>query len=543
MAKRDTLLGVSFFNDLKKEFSGYSKQKFTKDLLAGLTVTAVALPLALAFGVSSGLDASSGLISAIIAGLIIGPLAGASYQISGPTGTMAVILTGLAVSYGPDAVFLVGMLSGIILLIAAVLKIGALVSYIPLPVVTGFTSGIAVIIALSQVDNFFGVTSQGETSFAKIYSYTKLGFTPDLTTVLFGMLVVVIMIFWPKKWNDKVPSSLIGIIVALILEIILDLNLKEVGALPTSLFGENRLHFSFITISNIKKFISPAISIAALIMVESLLCGSYARKMKNNERFFANRELSAQGIGNIIIPFFGGIPATSAIARTSVAIKSGGQTRLTGFINALGLLAAMFLFGPYISRVPLSALAGVLMVTAWRMNDWNAIKNIFDKKIKTSISQFSITLVATVIFDLTSAILIGIVFSMVMFVISSNKISVEVDDVTEELIKNAKKTKVIYVDGSLFFGTQEILISEVELLIKSKTKRIIFSLRGVPNIDHSSVNELTQIVKMCRDKKIKVLFCGVQPPVMKMFKRLDFIEVLGHSNFYTSVVMALESLD
>ena len=535
-------LKVSFFRDLSKEFQGYSPAVFSKDLLAGFTVTAVALPLALAFGVSSGLDAASGLITAIMAGLVIGALGGASFQISGPTGAMAAILAALAARYGADGVFIAGMLSGIILIIAAALRVGALVSYIPGPVVTGFTSGIAVIIALGQIDNFFGTTSHGETALARLVSYGNLGFSPQLPTLFYGMLVVLLMVCWPKKWNAKLPASLLGIIIALVVQMFFDLPVAEVGAIPRTLLGDNRLRFESLHFSELSKYFSPAISIAALGMVESLLCGASAGKMKG-EKLNATRELFAQGIGNTLIPFFGGVPATAAIARTSVAIKSGGQTRMTSIIHALGLMASMFLLGSYMSRIPLAALGGVLMVTSWRMNEWHAIKQIFQKRIKTSISQFSITMVSTVIFDLTFAIMIGIVFSMVMFVVKSNKISIEVDDVSGEVAKKAGNTKVVYVDGSLFFGSQDVLTRKVESLLSEKAERIIFSLRGVPSIDHSSVNEFTEIVKMCRNVNVAVLFCGVQPAVMSMFTRLDFINQLGESCFFSSAVTALESIN
>ncbi|MDY0289052.1 MAG: SulP family inorganic anion transporter [Sphaerochaeta sp.] len=543
MASKGTLSGVSFFHDLKKEFSGYNGAKFSKDLLAGLTVTAVALPLALAFGVSSGLDAASGLITAILAGLVIGGLAGASFQISGPTGAMSAVLVGLATAYGPQGVFFAGMVSGLILLLASVLRIGALINYIPSPVITGFTSGIGIIIALGQVDSFFGTTSIGNTYIAKLLSYGELGFSPHLPTLSYGMLIVLMMVFWPKRLRGKIPASLVGIIVALVAQMFLNLDVAEVGLIPRSLLGEHRLQLSTITLANFKHIISPAISIAALGMIEGLLCGSSGAKMKGGEeKFKANRELFAQGVGNTLIPFFGGIPATAVISRTSVAIKSGGQTRLTSIIHALGLLASMFLLSPFMSRIPHAALSGVLMVTAWRMNDWPAIREIFQKKIKTSIAQFLLTMIAIVVFDLTVAIMLGIAFSMIMFVIKSNKISIEIDDVTKDLLDTSRKTKVVYVDGSLFFGSQELLTAEVELMLEHKVRRIIFSVRGVPNIDHSAVNEFVDIVKMCRDSGVEVLFCGVQPPVMHMFKRLDFVEHLGKGNFYTSVVIALEAL-
>ena len=544
MASKGTLSNVSFLHDLKEEFSGYTGVKFSKDLLAGLTVTAVALPLALAFGVSSGLDAASGLITAIIAGLVIGGLAGASFQISGPTGAMSAVLVGLATAYGPQGVFFAGMVSGLILLLAATLRIGALINYIPSPVITGFTSGIGIIIALGQVDSFFGTTSQGDTYIMKLLSYGELGFSPHLPTLFYGMLIVLMMVFWPKKLRGKIPASLIGIIVALILQMILNLDVSEVGLIPRSILGEHRLELSTITLANFKHVISPAISLAALGMIEGLLCGSSGAKMKGGkEKFKANRELLAQGVGNTIIPFFGSIPPTAVISRTSVAIKSGGQTRLTSIIHALGLLASMFLLSPFMSRIPHAALSGVLMVTSWRMNDWPAIREIFQKRIKTSMAQFLITMLAIVVFDLTIAIMLGIAFSMIMFVIKSNKISIEIDDVTKDLLDNSRETKVVYVDGSLFFGSQELLTLEVEQMLSEKVGRIIFSIRGVPNIDHSSVNEFVDIVNVCRANDVELLFCGVQPPVMHMFERLDFVDLLGKTNFYTSVVIALEALN
>jgi SulP family sulfate permease len=535
------LNNFAFFKDLSREFSDYSVTKLSKDILAGLTVTAVALPLALAFGVSSGLDAASGLITAILAGFIIGALGGASFQISGPTGAMAAILVSLVARHGAEGVFIAGFLSGLILLAAAYLKVGSLVSYIPSPVVTGFTSGIAVIIALGQIDNFFGTVSSGESALAKLLSYTSLGFPIDLATLGYGLFVVLLMILWPKKWNARFPASLLGIIITLVVQMLLDLPVKEVGLIPRSLMGENRLHLFALPIRELTQYISPAISIAALGMVESLLCGSSAGKMKG-EKLNATRELYAQGIGNVIIPFFGGIPATAAIARTSVAIKSGQQTRLTGIVHAIGLLASMFLLSPYMSRIPLASLAGVLMVTAWRMNEWHSIRQIFSKKIKTSMAQFLITMVATVVFDLTIAILIGLIFSMVMFIIRSHHISIEVDPVTPELGTYDAATKVVYVDGSLFFGSQDQLTKVVENLLAEGVGRIIFSLRGVHTIDHSSINEFVEIVNMCRKNSVDVLFCGLQPSVQSLMKRLGFYELVGQDKFFSSAVTALESL-
>lgn len=265
----------------------------------------------------------------------------------------------------------------------AALKIGKLVSYIPAPVITGFTSGIAIIIALGQIDNFFGTVSKGENAIAKLISYGNLGFSPNWWAVGFGLLVVLIMVVYPKKISAYFPSSLMAIIIAVIANFILNpdaaaSNVTEVGSIPQKLITDQSLLLNGIDFAHITDLLMPALSIAVLGMIESLLCGAAAGKMKG-EKMDSTRELIAQGIGNVLIPLFGGVPATAAIARTSVVIKSGGQTRLASVIHSVTLILSMFLLGGVMSRIPLSALAGVLMVTAFRMNEWAVIKQLFQK--------------------------------------------------------------------------------------------------------------------------------------------------------------------
>ncbi|HAQ39510.1 MAG TPA: SulP family inorganic anion transporter [Clostridiales bacterium] len=535
-----------YFQDLKLEFKGYNSKKFTQDAMAGLTVTAVALPLALAFGVSSGADAAAGLITAIIAGILIGGLSGASYQISGPTGAMSAILMSLAMKNGIDGVLLAGFLSGVILLIAAALRFGKLVTFIPSPVVTGFTSGIAIIIALGQIDNFFGTTSQGENALQKLLSYGTLGFSPNLYAVMFGVLVILIMVVWPKKWNARFPSSLAGIIIALAVNWILKLPVSVVGDIPRTLLSENRLAFSTITLSNITNLLSPAVSIAMLGMIESLLCGASAGKMKN-EKLNADRELMAQGIGNMIIPFFGGVPATAAIARTSVAIKSGGQTRMVSVIHSVGLLASMFLFGSVMSEIPLAALAGVLMVTAWRMNEWREIKYIFNKKFGTAIIEFVVTMAATVMFDLTIAILIGVFLGIMIYVAKNSELKVDVSPVDTKRIKghgvsdNHSNTKIAYLTGPLFFVTREKLKLLTEYA--DDTENIIISMRAVTTIDESAVSEFREVVSEISEGGTNILFCGIQPSVKEMFDRSGMTDLIGSRLIFWDAIEALKHLD
>lgn len=540
---------VKYIDDLKKEFKNYDAKLLLKDLMAGLTVAAVALPLALAFGVSSGADAASGLITAIFAGVVIGMLGGASYQISGPTGAMATILLSISAKFGMSGVLTAGILSGVIIIIAALLKAGKLVSFIPQPVITGFTSGIAITIALGQIDNFFGTHSKGGEVIEKIASYLELGFTPDTVATLFGLLVILIMVFYPKKLQSIIPSSLASIIIVLIINLILfkdGARVLEVGDIPKTLITKDSIFSNGIDFSQIKNLLMSAISIAALGMVESLLCGASAGKMKH-EKLDAQRELFAQGLGNIIIPLFGGIPATAAIARTSVAIKAGAQTRLVSLFHSLTLVLSMFLLGGVMSRIPLSALAGVLLVTSWRMNEWDAIKQIFKSKIKSSIAMYLITMISTVIFDLTIAIIVGIILAMCLFVINSSKLRVSINRVDTKRLegKDVKSehdnTLIVYLSGPMFFGTQEVLTKA--LMEAGEYDAVVFSMLGVPSIDQSAIIEMEDLLDEFKDNNIMALFCGVQHNVMETMLKADFMEKVGDEHFVWDAVAALKKIE
>ena len=660
-----------YFKRLKTEFKGYNAGKFGKDVLAGITVAAVALPLALAFGISSGATAAAGLITALIAGVVIGLLSGASYQISGPTGAMAAILCSLVATYQIQGVFIACFMSGAILLLCGIFKLGGLVQFIPTPVITGFTSGIAIIIAFGQINNLTGLKCDGASTIDKIVSYfntpqtlnfeaiaigvcvivfmliypKKLnaiipsslmstgamaailcslvatyqiqgvfiacfmsgailllcgifklgglvqfiptpvitGFTSGIAIIIafgqinnltglkcdgastidkivsyfntpqtlnfeaiaIGVCVIVFMLIYPKKLNAIIPSSLMSIIIATALNFIFNFNVGIVGEIPQTLLLNDRLDITAIDFDTVKNLIFPAISIAALGLIESLLCGASAGRMKN-EKLDSDQELVAQGIGNMLIPFFGGVPATAAIARTSVAIKSGAQTRIAGVIHSLVLLASMFLLGGVMSKIPMAALAGVLIVTAWRMNEFAVIKDIFGRKIKTAMFQYLITMAATVIFDLTVAIIIGILFSVIMFVLKVSDMTVNVADVDPAKIDIADKdgklcgTKVVYVTGPLYFGTSNKLSEKLSHLEVDDGGKLIFSMRGVPIADISGVQAMKELCDSLSARKIEIYFSCVQPAVDEMFHRCGLIETYGEERFFWSTDKAMK---
>lgn len=528
-----------YVSDLKREFKGYNKSVLSKDVMAGLTVAAVALPLALAFGVSSGATAASGLITAIIAGLLIGALSGASFQISGPTGAMTAILILLVQKHGLSGMFIATFLAGLMLIAAGILRLGRIITYIPSSVITGFTSGIAVIIALGQVDSLFGTTSHGDSALAKLLSYASTGFSPHLPTLGIGLFVIAIMVFWPASWNAKCPSSLASLILVLVINRFAGLNTPLVGEIPKTLFLGDRLSFSDLSIDELSVFLMPALSIAALAMIESLLCGAAAGRLKK-ETLRGDRELIAQGIGNVLIPFFGGVPATAAIARTSVVIKSGGQTRMAGLIHALVLLLSMFLLAPVMSAIPLSALAGVLIVTAWRMNDWDNIRFIFGRRFKSGIAKFTVTMCATVLLDLTQAIVVGVAFSVALVVARLASIDIDIREVDHTRLKelgaftpsSRDHIRVAYLTGAIFFASVNKLKEQLSDL--GETTILILSMRGVPMVDLSGIQGLYELIAELKQNGTVILLSNVHEKVIKDLKRGGVVDLVGERLVFAS---------
>ena len=489
----------------------------------------------MAFGVSSGASAAAGLVTAIIAGVVIAILGGASYQISGPTGAMSAVLVGIVAEYGLQGVFFACLAAGVLLLLAGVFKLGRLISFIPMPVIMGFTSGIAIIIAMGQIDNFFGTVSEGDSNLEKIASYGRLGFHPNMQAVLIGLLVVLVMVFWPKKWGARVPGSLVGIILATI-----------VGDIPKTLLLADRLSLGGLSFTMLENMISPIVTIAALGMIESLLCGASASRMKG-EAFNADQELIAQGVGNILLPLFGGVPATAAIARTSVAVKSGQQTRLTSVFHSLFLLASMFLLGGVMARLPLSALAGVLMVTAWRMNDWEGIRYVFRRKFKSGISQFLVTMVATVVFDLTVAIILGVVYSAILYMAKSSHIRINFSSIDTNKLRSVdgkppilETSGVAYITGPLFFGAVDEFNHRMADM--PNYDHVILSMRGMPSVDVSGAQAMLELCESLKSQGKTVACCGMTEAVRSYFDRAGITELLGEESYFWSADQAILDL-
>jgi sulfate permease, SulP family len=529
----------------KDEFTGYSLAKFQQDLLAGLTVAAVALPLALAFGVASGASAAAGLVTAILAGILMGFLSGAPFQISGPTGAMSAVLIVLVSRYGLEGIWVAGLLSGVLLLMIGLLRLGRFIAFIPAPVISGFTSGIALIIFIGQIDNFLGLrTPSTETAAQKVLAYFQSGVTPDFHTILLGLIVIGTMILWPARWSVRFPSSLLGIILTTFLNWMLHWSTPVIGTIPQSLILQSHLHLSNIPWANISEFVAPTLAITALGAVESLLCGAVGSNM-TGIRLQANQELIAQGLGNMLIPFFGGVPATAAIARSSVGIKSGGQTRLVSIIHAVGLLLSMFLLTPFMERIPLAALAGVLMITAVRMNEWQAIKFIFGKRFKTDMIAFTITMFATVVLDLTQAILIGSFLAGAVFLNKIASIDIDVQEVDADKLRQrgietegkCQHVRVAFLTGPLFFAATGQFNEAFANL--GDTHALILSMRGVSLIDTAGIEAIHRLHQRLHKQSGTLMFAGVHDNARDMLERGGVLQTIGEENFFWSSDQAI----
>jgi sulfate permease, SulP family len=535
----------------RREFVGYGRADLQADLLAGLTVAAVALPLALAFGVASGADAAAGLVTAIVAGIVIAALGGSPFQISGPTGAMSAVLIVVAARHGLAGVWLASVMAGAIIAALGLLRLGRIITFIPSPVITGFTSGIALIIALGQVDNVLGFASApSESAVGKILLYARALPQPDLRSVVTALLVVATMVGVPRLGSRlpealrRVPGSLIGIVLATVLVATLGWDVAVIGTVPRSILLDQRLVPAALDPAAMADLILPALSIAALGAIESLLCGTVAGNMTGT-RMDNDRELIAQGVGNLLVPFFGGVPATAAIARTSVAIKSGGRTRLTSIVHSLGLLATVLVAAPLIARVPLAALGGVLMVTAFRMNEWESIRFFVNGRHRHAMVAMVATMAATVALDLTQAILVGVAASALFFLRQASAIEVSSQAVDLERIRRRGHdlasadpgVQVLYVTGPLFFASVHAFLEAFEGIPRSA--RVILSMRGVPTVDATGLQALEEIVHRQHGGGGEVHLVGLQPPVARAIERAGLRALLGEDRFHWSADAAI----
>ncbi len=550
MAKiRMQLSSLSLFQTWRREFSDYNRAAFQRDVLAGITVTAVSLPLALAFGVASGVSAAAGIVTAILAGVIVGMLSGAGYQISGPTSTTVAVLVILASRYGLEGVWAASVMAGVFILLLGIFNLGQIVNFIPSAVIVGFTSGNALTILIGQIDNLLGTHTPTEgNSLLKLLNFFHFNYIPNLIALGLALLVIAIMLLWPKQLNVRFPGSLLALIVVTAVALLFNLDVPTIGTIPQTILLDQRLTANNVPWVHLPDLFAPALSLAALCAIESLLCGAVAERMIG-VKMVSSQVLIAHGVGNIVTPFFGGLPAAAVIARTSLAIKSGGRTRVMSIVQALTLLAIALVMAPLISRVPMAVLAGVLAVTCWRMNDWYEIRDIFRRRFKSAMFAFSSTVIATVALDLTSAIIVGIGLSALIFVFQSSRGSMAVMPVSAERMRadgyemksDANRIVVAYVGGPLFFGTVNRFNMTLDELRGNED--LILSMRTVPLLDTTGVRAIESLIMQFEREERRIYLSGLTEPVRSYLNRAGIIARLGDDYIFWSAYEAILAAD
>lgn len=527
----------------------YTKKQLIKDIISGIIVAIIALPLSIALAIASGVGPEQGLYTAIIAGFFISFFGGSRVQIGGPTAAFVVIIYGIVASYGTDGLIVATILAGIILVIMGICRFGSLIKYIPYTITTGFTCGIAVTLFVGQLKDFFGmdIASVPSEFLDKVIVYAKNISTINLTATLIGLLAVAIMLLWTKV-TDKIPGSLVAIVVTTAIAYFAKLPVNTIGSVYGKLNSAfPSFHVPSITMNLIQQMISPAFTIAVLAAIESLLSAVVSDGMIGDTHK-SNAELIGQGLGNIFSGFFGGIPATGAIARTAANVRNGGRTPIAGIAHCITLTIILLVLMPLAALIPMTTLAAVLLVVAANMADWSSFFRLCKNAPKSDIIVLVATFFLTVFFDLVVAIEIGVVLAALFFMkrmaetadIKAWKYT-DSPDITpgeaEKLREIPHSISVFEICGPMFFAAADQLLG---INSDHRTKAVVIRMRSVPAIDASAMKCLHELAERAKKKNIHLIFSHVNEQPMKVMKKDGFYELIGKKNFHENIVSALD---
>ena len=538
----------------------YNKQTFTADVIAGVIVGIIALPLAIAFGIASGVSPQQGLITAVVAGFLVSFFGGSHFLIGGPTGAFIVIVYGIVAQYGISGLIIATVLAGVMLVLMGIFKLGSIIKFIPYPIVVGFTSGIAVVIFSTQVKDFLGLQiadlpSEFIPQWSAYFSHIA---TFRLHEFLLSLGCLLVIIFWPRV-TKKVPGSLIAIIIGTAASILLAKFAGVEFATIGSKFPElangievPKPQVPHITWEVVQKMFQPAFTIALLCAIESLLAAMVADGV-TGKKHNSNTELIGQGVANIITPFFGGIPATGALARTMANINNGGKTPVAGLVHAVVLLLIFLFLMPYAVYIPLGCLAAILVMVAYNMSEWRTFKYLL-KGNKTDVSVLLITFFLTVIIDLTVAIEVGLVLAIILFVKRISETSTikimdtdtvpgtENDEIAvladTEHLDVAPEVEIYEIDGPFFFGLASRL-DELDHLREGEIKVRIIRMRKVPFMDSTGLNNLRSLWKRSQKDGVQMILSGVNDNVLKYLTKVGFVQELGQEFIFPHIIPAV----
>lgn len=516
----------------------YNKEKFIKDIISGIIVAIIALPLSIALALASGVGPEEGLYTAIIAGFIISFLGGSNVQIAGPTAAFATIVAGIVAKNGMDGLMLATLMAGVILILMGIFKLGSLIKFIPYTITTGFTAGIAVTILIGQMKDFFGIIYRGGEKPVETMEKLELFFenisTVNFQTVLVGLVSLAILIIWPYI-NKKIPGSLIAVLGGIAMVKLFNMEVFTIGDLYSVSSKLPTLRLPQFSLDMAKNVLPDAFTIAILAAIESLLSCVVADGMTNSKHR-SNAELVAQGAGNIGSALFGGIPATGAIARTAANIKNGGSTPISGMVHAIVLLLILVLLMPYAALIPMPTIAAILFMVAYNMCQWRAFTHLVKTAPKSDIAVLVITFILTVVFDLVIAIEVGFVLACLLFIkrmsdetgVVGWKYAEQETDDSEKLQTLPKSVRVYEITGPLFFGAADII---AKIGAKEYTQCVILRMRSVSALDITAMNAINDLYDRFSKEGIRLIFSHVNDQPMRVMEKAGFVKKAGRESF------------
>lgn len=526
----------------------YTKQQFAKDVVSGIIVAIIALPLSIALALASGVGPEQGIYTAIIAGFLISLLGGSRVQIAGPTAAFATIVAGIVAKNGMEGLVAATMIAGVLLIFMGVFRLGNLIRFIPFTITTGFTAGIAVTIVIGQLKDFFGLTYAAGVkpieTMEKVKAVIDYFSTINVQALIVGIVCLAILIVWPKI-SETIPGSLIAVIVGIVMVKCLDMKVNTIGDLYTISSSLPQFHFPVLTLDVIRGEFSDGFTIAILAAIESLLSCVVADSMINSKHR-SNMELIAQGVGNIGSVLFGGIPATGAIARTAANIKNGGRTPIAGMVHSVVLLLVLVILMPYAALIPMPTIAAILFMVAYNMCGWRTFVNLCKTAPKSDIIVLVTTFVLTVVFDLVVAIEVGMIAACLLFIKRMSEEAevrgwkyyedAEDDPDSIDLRVVPQQVRVYEISGPMFFGVAERI---AEITLKDFTRCLVIRMRGVPAIDATAMRSLEQLYERCEKNHVQLVFSHVNEQPRRTMEKNGFVERIGAENFCAHIDEAL----
>lgn len=529
----------------------YTKEQFVKDVVAGIIVAIIALPLSIALALASGVTPEKGIYTAIIAGFLISFFGGSRVQISGPTAAFATIVAGIVAKNGMDGLIVATILAGIILILMGLLKLGSLIKFIPYTITTGFTSGIAITIVVGQIKSFLGLTTDPNVNAIETVEKVEEIFhhigTINWSAVIVGVVCLAVLIVWPMLpgFLKKIPGSLVAVFVGIFMVSGLKMEVKTIGELYTITSDLPKFQMPAFSFATVKNVLPDAFTIAILAAIESLLSCVVADSMVNSKHR-SNMELVAQGIGNVGSALFGGIPATGAIARTAANVKNGGRTPISGMVHAVVLLLILVVLMPYAGLIPVPTIAAILFMVAYNMSEWKKFVHLCKTAPKSDIIVLVLTFILTVMFDLVVAIEVGMILAAMLFMKRMSEVTeVEgwkyLDDENDpdsiSLREVPKNTLVYEISGPLFFGAADKILN---ISLKEKDTILILRMRSVTALDATAMHSLEELFAKCKKQNMTLILSHVNEQPMRTMKKAGFDKMVGEDNFCAHIDDALK---